>query len=99
MKKTGRDNQLLNAGFYILGVVLFVGFFIVTVWGEDGLLRLMELRAMRDKMVKSNQHLLQSNFQAMEKILKLRQMGYVEQTARTEMGLIRSDEIVYVVTP
>lgn len=97
MATSQRTNKLLNNIFYISGVVLFALFFVFTVWGKEGLVHLMELKKTRAEMILSNHELIKSNFLLLEEIERLKQADYMEQKARSEMGMVRDNEVVFIV--
>ena len=97
MATSQRTNKLLNNIFYISGIVFFVGFFVVTVWGKDGLLHLMELKKTRETLIQSNHELTKSSFLLLEEIEKLKQNAYIAQKARSEMGMVKENEVVFIV--
>lgn len=97
MPKSLRTNNLLNGFFYSVGVVLFVVFFVVTVWGKDGLLHLMALKKTRDKIIASNHQLIQSNFFLLEEIQKSKEQSYIEQRARSDLGMVKDNEVVFII--
>lgn len=97
MATSQRTNRFLNNVFYVSGIVLFVVFFVFTVWGKEGLVRLMELKKTRAEMILSNHELIKSNFLLLEEIEKLKQADYMEQKARSEMGMVRENEVVFIV--
>jgi len=89
--------RLQNSVFLLLGIVVFVVFLVMTVWGKDGMLDLIELNKRKDQIVNTNYRLLKENLLYLEEIQKLKQAKFVEQKARSDLGLVRPDEIVFVV--
>ena len=97
MKRSQKNNQLLNATFSLIGLVVFLSFFIVTVWGNDGLMRLVELKNMRDVFAVSNLNLLHENLFFKQSINRLHQAKYLEQKSRSDLGLVRPNEHVFII--
>jgi len=97
MNRTPKAYQFQNSIFYGLACLVFIVFFFVTIWGKDGLIDLMALKKQRAKIAQSNYYLLKENLLYLEEIDKLKQARFVEQNARSDMGMVRSNEIVYVV--
>lgn len=97
MATSQKTNRFLNNIFYVSGIVLFVVFFVFTVWGKEGLVHLIALRKTRAEMILSNHELTKSNFLLLEEIEKLKQADYMEQKARSEMGMVRENEVVFIV--
>ena len=86
-----------NRVMLILGVFLFFCFAVITIWGKDGLVRLMELRQIRDQIAADNRDILFQNFEHSLEIEKLKTEEYVEHIARKDLGMIRQDEMIYIV--
>jgi cell division protein FtsB len=83
--------------FYAFAMLIFFLFFVVTVWGENGLLRLIELKRMTKNVASGNEAILRDNLLHVLEIGKLKNTSYVEERARTDLGLIRDSETVFVV--
>ncbi|MCP5464123.1 MAG: septum formation initiator family protein [Deltaproteobacteria bacterium] len=99
MRPNSQKIKLQNNIFLTAAVVVFVLFFFVTVWGDGGLVELYGLKQQRDKIVASNRQLLQENLLRLQEIQKLKESRFVEQKARSDLGMIRKDEIVFVIKP
>lgn len=89
--------QLLNTILMSAGFLVFVIFCFVTVLGNDGLLKLAKLYEKKDQIIQTNHELLMQNFEYLSEIHKLKEVRFVEQTARSDFGLVRPDEVVFVV--
>ncbi|MBU0505035.1 MAG: septum formation initiator family protein [bacterium] len=97
IKGSHRLNLTFNNILYCATFLVFVSFFAVTVWGRGGLLELKSLTDKRDTVGRTNQMLLKQNLFFLEEIHELQKLSYVEQRARTDLSLVRDDEIVFVV--
>lgn len=86
-----------NSLFLIAALVIFCGFFVMTVWGKDGLVELYNLSQAKNRVAQTNQNLLQDNLLVLGQIKKMKDKSYVEQRIKSELGLIREDEIVFVI--
>lgn len=86
-----------NQFFYVLGTAIFFAFFCLTVWGDNGLLKLVELKDLRQSVAAQNRSLLLENLGLTERIDALKHLPAVEQTARSTMGFVREDESVIVI--
>lgn len=87
-----------NALLYALALLAFVLFFINTVWGDDGLLHLMDLHNQKNRIIADRHGLMMDNLRLINEIGKLKEARYLEQTARTEFGLVRENETVFLVS-
>jgi len=67
------------------------------MWGKGGLLELMELKEKRNNIRQTNQTHLKENLFYIEEINKLKTSRYIEQRARTDLGLVRANEIVFFI--
>lgn len=97
MTRKTKFDDLQNIFFYAMGVVVFCAFVFLTVWGDDGLMKLVTLRAQKQKLSQRNVELLQENLLYLEEIEKLQQPRYVEQIVRNELGLVKNGETVYII--
>lgn len=94
---SSRDfRKMQNLIFLLLAVGVFLTFFYLTLWGENGLLRLVRLYRVKAKMIEANNSLLLQNLEYLQKIRHLKEVKYIEQTARTDLGFVRPNEVVYV---
>ena len=80
----------------LLAFLVFLGFALFTVYGQDGLLRLMELKKMRDGLNTKNKAMMIENFELYQRRKSLYDFKTLEKEAKTSLGLIAPDEIVLV---
>lgn len=85
-----------NSILYALGLLIFFLFAFFTIGGEDGLIHLVQLKQTRDDFIQKNRALLSQNLSYQQEISKLRDLNYIEKRARKALGLVRSDETVYL---
>lgn len=97
IRQSLQSNQWLNTAFLVGALLVFVAFFGMTVWGDEGLLHLMQLNRARSEILSENQRILRENLFYLEEIRSFKSERYQEQKARSELGLIRENEIVFVV--
>lgn len=97
MSKRFTLSRLKNRVFFIAGIFVFAIFLVITVWGKDGLIELMALNHKKRRIMTTNYRLLKENLLYYEEIQKLKQPSYIEQTARSDLGLVRGDEMVFIV--
>lgn len=95
MKPAWFFTHLQNNLFVIFLIIIFVGFVSLTIWGKDGVLDLMGLKAKNEQIVRGNRLLLRENWQLLQEIKSLNNPDYLEQVARQELGLVRASEEVY----
>lgn len=84
--------------FPAFALAIFVAFFFLTVWGENGVLRLVELRRIKAGIESENTDILRENLLFVQQIDKLKDAPYVEQKARSSLGLVRDNETVFVIS-
>lgn len=85
-------NQIFLLSSFII-VLMFLAF---SVWGDDGLLRLLELKNLRDQIAEENKVVLLDNLANTQEILGLKKTATIEQVARSNLGMIRQDEVILV---
>lgn len=96
-KKRSQFKIETNRIFWFLGIFIVFIFFSFTIWGEDGLMRLWELKDIRNQISKENKNTLLENLASLQEIENLKESRYVEQIARSELGMIREDEVILVI--
>ncbi len=82
--------------FFILGLVIFLIFFIFTVSGDQGLLRLMQLKKMKDDLAMQNKGLMMSNLALRQEQKSLYDLETLKHQARGSLGLAYPNEVVFV---
>jgi cell division protein FtsB len=86
-----------NALFYVIGLATFGFFVIMLVWGDDGLAHLVDLQRQKNQIAVQNAKLALESVELLNQIQVLASPQALEQAARTELGLVRSSETVYVI--
>ena len=82
---------------WLVLVVTFSLFLISSVLGESGLIRLSRMVRQRDELRSKVRELKKSNAQLAEEIHQLRDdPATIENLARTELGMVRDGETVYI---
>ena len=71
-------------------------FAILTITGDDGILRLMKLQKVKADMEKENRTLLEQNLAYRQDIKSLYQIPSIEARARESLGWVYPDEVIYV---
>ncbi|MBI5062148.1 MAG: septum formation initiator family protein [Desulfatitalea sp.] len=88
---TQRQNILLMITGIAMGVLL-----LVLVFGNNGLLELKHQRAAHAELLQANDALTQANVRLSRTIDRLQHdPEFVEALARRELGMIRSDELIF----
>jgi cell division protein FtsB len=83
------------------GVILLVGL-IVLVWffalfGEKGVIKIIQLRRERNKILADVNRIQEENKRLQEEIKRLREdPRYLESVARNDLGLIKENEILFI---
>ncbi len=92
MKKVKKKSRL----FFFLGI-LVIGFFTtITIFGEEGLVKLKKLYALRDQVQKENQELYRSNQKLAREINHLKIPSNAERLVREKLGYIKSNEYILI---
>lgn len=86
-----------NFIFYWLAVLIFFGFLVFTVTGQDGLVRLVQLRQLKQELAAKNGALLHKNIALRQEQKNLKDLGVIEHLARKSLGLVYADEVVFVI--
>ena len=85
-------NQNILLSFFIL---LLIALFIYIIFSRQGYSDLMVLKQEQAKLVEKNERLARENLAIRIEIDRLKHdLGYIENIARQEFGMIRKDEIV-----
>ena len=80
-----------------LAIVGLFTFLLVIVFGDKGLADLHLIRLERDRLVVKNQTLLQENLARFAEKQRLESDPlYIEHVARTELGLVAADELIFM---
>ena len=84
-------DKLIIAG----GILILLGLLFVIGLGERGAADLYQLKLERDRLHKANVELQKENQARYRTIERLKyDLDYVEHVARTELGMIRKDELI-----
>lgn len=88
--KTVHNITLAGGGLLLLGLVGLI------LFGRNGYLDYVDLRASRDALVAKNQAAEADNQLLRRRVARLQSdMKYIEYIARKELGMIGGEEIVY----
>ncbi len=80
-----------------LCLIVFVGISLFAIFGDKGFVDLAREKAFRDRIVADNQRIKKQNLQLKRLIKRLRDDDeYIEWIARTELKMVRRDEIILV---
>ncbi|EKD42560.1 MAG: hypothetical protein ACD_73C00105G0002 [uncultured bacterium] len=85
-----------NLMFGVMALVIILVFAILTITGDDGILRLMKLQKVKADMEKENRTLLEQNLAYRQDIKSLYQIPSIEARARESLGWVYPDEVIYV---
>ena len=85
-------NQMVLLSFFIL---LLIALFIYIIFSRQGYSDLMLLKQEQAKLVQKNERITRENLAIRIEIDRLKHdLGYIENIARQEYGMIRKNEIV-----
>jgi cell division protein FtsB len=92
-----RISKIKRKGSLILliGIILVVWFF--TLFGEKGVVKIIQLRRERDRILADVNRIQEDNKRLQEEIRRLREDSrYLESVARRDLGLIKENEILFI---
>jgi cell division protein FtsB len=79
----------------LVGLILLVWYF--SLFGEKGLIKIIQLRRERDRIVADVSRMEEENKKLQEEIKRLREDSrYLESVARRDLGLIKENEILFI---
>ena len=85
---------------YIIAVIILCGITIITIFGQRGVVHLNRLRSELHRYQQENKRLAEQNRKLAQEIELLRNnFDYIEEIARSELGMAYPDEYIYRVTP
>ncbi|RJQ85520.1 MAG: septum formation initiator family protein [Desulfobacteraceae bacterium] len=81
--------------FMIIGSALFC-LLLVVVFGDNGWLELRRMRAAQARLLQDNERLTRENLHMYRNIDRMQHdTEFIENAARRELGMIRSDEVIF----
>jgi len=82
---------------YVFGLAVFISaMFILTIFGERGLMHIYQLRGERARIQAANTRLGEENQKLTEQVNRMRNnQSEIEKIARENLGLVKKGEIVY----
>jgi len=92
-----RASKMRGKGFFLLlvGLILLVWYF--SLFGEKGLIKIIQLRRERDRIIADVSRIEEENKRLQEEIKRLREDSrYLESVARRDLGLIKENEILFI---
>jgi cell division protein FtsB len=79
----------------LVGLILLVWYF--SLFGEKGLIKIIQLRRERDRIIADVSRMEEENKRLQEEIKRLREDSrYLESVARRDLGLIKENEILFI---
>jgi cell division protein FtsB len=81
------------------GAIGTVAFLFLAVVGDQGLLRLYELKQIEKSIVKKISGLENENQTMTREINSLQSPSYLEKVARQELGFLHPKEVIYYINP
>jgi cell division protein FtsB len=92
-----RASTMKGKGLLLLlvGLILLVWYF--SLFGEKGLIKIIQLRRERDRIIADVNRMDEENKRLQEEIKRLRDDSrYLESVARRDLGLIKENEILFI---
>jgi cell division protein FtsB len=79
----------------LIGLILLVWYF--SLFGEKGLIKIIQLKRERDRIIADVSRIEDENRRLQEEIRRLREDSrYLESVARRDLGLIKENEILFI---
>lgn len=79
----------------LVGLIILIWYF--TIFGEKGVIKIIELRRERDRLLADISRIEQDNERLAQEIKRLREdADYLESVARRDLGLIRENELLFI---
>ena len=91
------EKRNTNFVFYWLAVLIFFGFLVFTVTGQDGLVRLIQLKHLKQELAAKNEAMLRKNIALRQEQKNLKGLPVIEHLARKSLGLVYPNEAVFVI--
>jgi len=82
--------------FYLLGIIIIVFFASITIFGDEGLLKLRKLYTFKDQVQKENQELYLANQKLAREVNQLKESSNTERLIREKLGYIKSNEYILI---
>jgi len=80
---------------FLIGLILMVWYF--ALFGEKGVVKIIQLRQERDRILSDVSQMREENKRFKEEIRRLREdPRYLESVARRDLGLIKENEILFI---
>ncbi|MGA1844376.1 MAG: FtsB family cell division protein [bacterium] len=100
-KPRGKDKKRQRFEYWVIWLLFLALFFIVlSIFGQNGLLQIGELKLVRKSLIKEVVALQEENDALSKEIQGLREDPFViEKVAREELDLVRPNEVVYHLIP
>ena len=81
--------------FILIALILLVWYF--ALFGEKGVIKIIQLRRERDRIIANVNRMQEENKRLQEEIRRLREDSrYLESVARRDLGLIKENEILFI---
>jgi cell division protein FtsB len=80
---------------FLIGLILLVWYF--SLFGEKGVIKIIQLRRERDRILADVNRIQDENKTLQEEIKRLREDSrYLESVARRDLGLIKENEVLFI---
>lgn len=92
MKKAKKKSGV----FLLLGIFVILFFAGITIFGEEGLVKLRKLYSLREQVQKENQELYLQNQKLAREINLLKDPAHSERLIREKLGYLKSNEYILI---
>ena len=83
--------------FFLFLALVVMGFFgLLTVFGDEGLLKLKNLYLLREQIQKENREIFNTNQKLIEQIHLLKEPLYAERLIREKLGYVKPREFILI---
>ena len=92
-----RVSEMKQKGLAIILIVLILLVWYFALFGEKGVIKIIQLRRERDRIIADVSRIQEENKRLQEEIRRLRDdPRYLESVARRDLGLIKENEILFI---
>ena len=92
-----RVSEIKRKGVSILLIVLILLVWYFILFGEKGVVKIIQLRRERDRIIADVSRIQEENTRLQEEIRRLREDSrYLESVARRDLGLIKKNELLFI---
>jgi len=98
-RKNPRKGKSLKRFFVLSLILVLLSFGLLSFFGKNGILELVQLQAMEKSLQSENAGLRDQQDELRAEIQRLNAPSYIEYLARERFGLMRPNEVFLIVDP